>query len=142
MDIASYQVVDFLTALQISRGQLGILRNTLIRRGARSAKPFLVLSDRLFRIHESEMVRSFLGCVSLGLLVTRPSEAPFEFAIVILWDQTGWYIQTEVNVEDEMGLKVLREFPEREATTLDNCLMQFEAAITDLLTCDDLLDQK
>ncbi|HLM60915.1 MAG TPA: hypothetical protein VK308_08935 [Pyrinomonadaceae bacterium] len=143
MDTESKNVTRFLEAWQTSRERLGtVLRNELILKGAASATPFLVLSGRPFRIHDADSVREFSGSVALGVQAKPQTGEPVEFGIDILWDKTGWSITTEIYVECEEGQKLLRSFPEKHTTNLDDCLVFLEAAISELLTCVNLIDEE
>ncbi len=133
LDSAGQHVARFLSALQGGRDRLvRTLYNELIRAGARSATPFLNLSASPIRIHGDEGVREFAGGVSLGVRVRPPTGEPFEAFVEVLWDESGWTLQTEAWVDCEEGARLIQSSAERSATTLDECLERLEAALEEL----------
>lgn len=143
MDTESKNVARFLEALQTSRERLGtILCKELILKGAVSATPFLVLSGRPFKVHDADSVREFSGSIALGVQAKPKTGEPVEFGIDVLWDKTTWLITTEIYVECDEGQKLLRSFPEKYTANLDDCLVFLEAAIFELLTCVNLIDEE
>jgi hypothetical protein len=143
MDTESKNVARFLEALQMSRERLSeVLCNQLILEGAVSATPFLVLSGRPFKVHNSNSVREFSGSVALGVLAKPKIGEDVEFGVDILWDENGWMITTEVYVDYDKGQKLLRSFPEKYVGNLNDCLVHLEEAISGLLTCVNLVNEE
>ena len=70
-----------------------------------------------------------------------------EFIVELRWkdDDQRWHIDTEIWVDnwpDEDGQTLVRSLPARDAATLDDCLTGLRAAVVDLSTCDDVLDDE
>ena len=132
MDQAGEAVARFLAAMQASREQLRPLCNELTRRGAKSAPMIFDLSARPYGIREAGKLREFCGSILLGVGAVPLDNRGMEFTVDVLWDNDRWTIQTEVWIDSDKGGDLIRSFPERTATTLDECLKEIEAAIRDL----------
>ena len=140
MDVASDGASRFLEALQTYRERLiQTLYNDLISGGAKSAKLFLSLSARPFRVRELGKVREFTGSVALGIRAIPEIGEPLDFGINIMWDQNSWFILTEVWIDSEKGQDLLKSFPEKRAVNLDECLGKIEEAVLDLSKCSYLI---
>jgi hypothetical protein len=142
MDVASAGTIRFLEALQNSRERLTrILYSELIANGAKSAKVILNLSGRPFRVHEQSAIREFTGSVLLAIRATPPAGEPMDFGIDVMWGESSWIVQTEVWVDKDTGQRLVKSFPERHASTLEECLIQMEEAVSDLCGCGYILKE-
>lgn len=143
MDSSSLCVAEFLNSLQDAMTMLGEIRNHYQRLGTRPQRPYFVLSGRPFRIHETDAVRQFDGCLALGLHVKGVTDACYELGVDLLWDTDNWTVTTEAWGDSEaQGQELLRELPERRAGTLEECATQVKAAIYDLRKFADLIPRE
>jgi hypothetical protein len=143
MDEASCHTIEFLEALQEGMCRLGDTWGYYVGRGARPARPFLVLSGRPFRVHEMGSSREFNGAISLGLEVKGADGKEYELSVGVLWSGERWTITTETAVvADAGGQSLLRELPERTAVDLSGCTEHLLSAIDDLVGFADLIPTK
>ena len=147
MDEPSTHVLRFLT--EVSRlvwgkdlyhdGNHGGLWNKLNSRGLRPTAPRPGSAVQLF------------GAVALefGVYAHLAPDRMIEFVVVVCpgVNDVRWEICTHVKVDngpevEEQGQTYVRSFPDRFAETLDDCLTELRAAVVDLSTCDDVLDDE
>lgn len=135
----SQAVIRFLEALQGYRAELGEIRNSLIQRGATNATVYFSLGVP-FRVHRANAAAgTYSGTVSLGLQVVPPDGREADYDISIRWGADSWYIDTEIWAgNQQVNQRLLRTFPQRRVTTLDECLAEISYAIDDLRQSDEL----
>lgn len=83
--------------------------------------------------------------LSLGPSVEIAPDRLLEFTVDLIHDGEAWLIESNVWVDlfaDGEGQRPVRSFPVGRATSLDACLTELAAAVADLATCDDVLDQE
>ncbi|MBI1256526.1 MAG: hypothetical protein GC204_03555 [Chloroflexi bacterium] len=131
MDEGSQAVTRFLEALQDFRTEFWKMRNELMRNGAKNATFTINLSGRPFGIDETgEFPHSFVGAVGLGIRVFPRVGEPVEFDISIKWNADSWSIESDIWVDDEqVNQRLLREFPQRQTSSLDKCLQYIADAL-------------
>jgi hypothetical protein len=143
MDAPSQHVATFLGAIQDAMQRLGEVHGHYLRRGTRPDRPFLSLSGCPFRIHEGESTLQHHGSVVIGLGIKGTDGKEYELSVNVLWDADRWTITTEAWVEAAYDSQdILRQLPERTASDLGKCLEQLAAAVSDLVTFEDLIPGK
>jgi hypothetical protein len=55
------------------------------------------------------------------------------WVIDVFWDEAKWVIKCRIEVPGEYGPKTLKEFPERNAETIDQFVTQLQAATSELV---------
>ncbi len=137
MDEPSRHVVRFLEALSthqwggtLYHGPAG-LWSKLIRRGLQPSRPCITTTA------------APSPTLVLGLYATIADGRELDFEVELRHDGESWLIETDVRVDrlEGEGQRVVRSFPVRRATTLDDCLTELGGAVTDLARCDDVLDE-
>ena len=140
MDEPSRHVLRFLEALSANVWGRGLYGGSdglwvkLVRRGLHPTRPGT-------RLGISTGPRPSL---TLGTSATIAANRQLEFLVELRHDGESWLVETGVYVDlwpDEEGQREIRSFPDRRAATLDDCLAELDAAIADLATCDDVLDE-
>jgi hypothetical protein len=140
MDEAGRNTTAFLESLQDAMRRLGEVWNHYQCRGTRPHRPYLMLSDRPFRVHEESAVREFDGSVAIGLGVRGTDGKDYQLAIDVLWDSERWTLMTQAWVDsDDGGQELLRELPERVASDTETCKRHLTEAVSDLLRFQDLV---
>jgi hypothetical protein len=152
MDNASFSVKKFLEAIQESRATLAALRglwesHVSVPKLSLSHPSISFQSRHPFTVWRKMVSgREYNGCICLSISANKQPNWPLpleaetlEFEVNLLWDEKSWYIKTEVSDKFKDGRRLIRSFPERQTSSLDDCLLQLRSAINDLATCEDLL---
>jgi hypothetical protein len=139
MDERNEVVFNFLHALQDAMTQLGDVWNFYKEKGAHPKKPFFTLSGRPFKIHNNDQV--YHGAIAFGLIVHSPEGKEYDIGIDVLWNDTGWVIETEAWVESENNLDLIRALPSFQCSDLNNAINHIPEAIRSLYGFEDLIFQ-
>jgi hypothetical protein len=127
MDIASKNASRLLEALAESKGTL-----TDFARQLRS-QPEVVRVLTNFEPREYQTGFVLEGYVDAEL---RNGKA-MAWWLEARWNESLWTIESRVLVNDDQGQYTFREFPERTAETLDDCIAQLALATTELIDSGD-----
>jgi len=147
MDEASKQIARFLEALSaiavgddLYRGP-NSLRMKLIQRGLAPTRPSQGIS--VFAQYKIDSIEYEAG-LAIGMSVKITPEKQLDFSITLLSHNEGWAIETDVLFDlwpEDEGQKSMRDFPTRQARTMEECVAQLQAAALDLAGCDNVIDE-
>lgn len=154
LDAKSLAVTEFLTALKACEDILRELASKLrLRPGVvstGSAGPRL-LENVPYEIRRTNgTIEHFQAGVQYLITVTLRSKREgewraSEWLVEIYWNKVHWLVETSMNVDNDMlpyyGPLPLRYFPERYADTLDELIVQTQAAVEELVASIDAIDE-
>lgn len=139
MDEQNQVVFKFLNALQNAMDQLGDVWSFYIKKGAQPEQPYLKLSGSPFKTHNDDQIQIYHGAIAFGLIVHSPKGKEYDIGIDIMWNDTGWIIETEAWVESENNQDLIRELPKHQCSDLDDAIKHISDSIKGLFSFEDLI---
>ena len=134
MDTPSQHAISLLSALAITSDRIHEFGYSLfLQTGAASWSSTrshrISLSGSPFRIHKSETVEQFDRSLGIGVWLDRTANSGcIIFAVDIAYRSSGWFVQSNVEDEDNQRTRLLWNSEEYWADTLDDALRSLEQA--------------
>ena len=153
LDAKSLAVTEFLTALKACEDILRDLANKLrLRPDIVSATSFWPrLEDGPYDLWRTDgTIERFYAAVQFEVAITLKSIRKdgwrgSEWLVEVYWNEAHWLIETRMRVDGDAvpnyGPSTLRYFPERYADTLDELIIQTQAAAKELVENIDTIDE-
>jgi hypothetical protein len=143
MDEASRHVVRFLEALTPIVYSEELFRRRDSLRDKLRQRGLLTNGPAFMHIMEIRTISHPVPGLYFDASISVTPKKDLNFGITLLSSESEWTIEAEVSLErypEDEGHETLRHFPTRHANTLEECLAQLHDAISDLASCDDVVE--
>jgi hypothetical protein len=143
MDEQSRNAILLLNAFNLNKERLRIFAYRMLSRHQSELKKAYAYQDLygLIRVDGE----NYEGRSMLAACATFTNERCVDWFTTLHWNATCWEIETEVAIDSEVNVKdvymqTITDFPIRQATTLEGCIISLSEAVSDLINTGDALD--